>query len=164
MDGNMQPSEGYAQVEEEIGSQEVEVEEIVDDALECVQVGSSTCHYFVDVDEEDNHTRGTPHKDIRENPNFEEASSHHELVEKTNIAKFLTLPLIPAPTAWRQSTFTPIIDYSKSWIMTNDEYLAQLEQRAQLKDEVEVDGRPKKEVMERSKLKRQAEKQIIILN
>jgi hypothetical protein len=48
--------------------------------------------------------------------------------------------------------------------MTNDEYLAQLEQRAQLKDEVEVDGRPKKEVMERSKLKRQAEKQIIILN
>lgn len=82
----MQPSEGYAQVEEEIGSQEVEVEEIVD-ALECVQVGSSTCHYFVDVDEEDNHTRGTPHKDIRENPNFEEA--HHRIM---NLWRKPTLP------------------------------------------------------------------------
>lgn len=101
---------------------------------------------------------------FHDNPNFEQASLHHEVVEKTNIAKFLILPLILAPTTWRQSTFTFIIDYSKSWIMTNDEYLAQLEQKARLKDEAEADGRPKKEVMERSKLKRQAGKQIIIIN
>lgn len=87
MDWKMQPSEVYAQVEEETRSQEVEVEELVDDALECVQVGSSTCHYFVDVDEEDNHTRGTPHKDIWENPNFEEA--HHRIM---NLWRKPTLP------------------------------------------------------------------------
>lgn len=81
MDGKMQPSEVYAQVEEETGSQEVEVEEVVDDALECVQVASNTCHYFVFVDKEDNHARGTPHEDIQDNPNFEEASLHHEVVE-----------------------------------------------------------------------------------
>lgn len=64
MVGKMQPSEVYVQVEEEIESQEVEVNEVVDDALEDVQVGSNTSHYFVDIDDEDNHTKGTPHEDM----------------------------------------------------------------------------------------------------
>lgn len=45
-------------------------------------------------------------------------------VETRYIAKFLTLALIFVPTTQRIITSIPIIDYSKSWIMTNDEYLA----------------------------------------
>lgn len=138
MDGKMQHSGGYAQLEEDIGSQEVGVRWkrlLMMHYNACVQVGSNTRHYFVDVGEEENHTRGTPQEEIHDNPNFEEAPLHHEFVEKTNIcqvphiAKLLTLPLIPAPTTRRRRICTPITDYSTSWIMTNNEYLAQWSKR-----------------------------------
>ena len=59
MDGNMKPSESYAHVDEEIGSQEVEVEELVHVLGKDEGVASNTCNYFVHVGEEDNHTWGT---------------------------------------------------------------------------------------------------------
>lgn len=58
------------------------------------------------------HTRGTSELEVE-----------GQGVEMRNIAKFLTLPLIPVPTTRRIITSIPIIDYSKSWIITNDEYL-----------------------------------------
>lgn len=63
MNGKMQPSESYARVEEEIGSQEVEVEELLNVSLEDKGIASNTCHHSVDVDEEDNHRRGITHED-----------------------------------------------------------------------------------------------------
>lgn len=58
---------------------------------------------------------------------------------------FLTLPLIPVSTIRRQNTSTPIIDFSRSWNMTSDEYLAQLHHKAKLKDEVNVERSCKEE-------------------
>lgn len=55
-------------------------------------------------------------------------------VETNNIAKFLTLPLIPTSTTHKITISTIIIDYSKFYIMTSYEYSAQLEQKARLKE------------------------------
>lgn len=78
-------------------------------------------------------------------------------VESSNIAKFLTLPLLLAPSTQYKNTSTPIIEYSKYYIMTNNDYLTQLEKNTRSKDEAEAERIAEKE-MERSKLKRQAKK------
>lgn len=50
-------------MDEEIGSQEVEVEEVIDASIDNVHTSSNICHYFVNVDEDDSNTRKTTHVD-----------------------------------------------------------------------------------------------------
>lgn len=49
MDRKVQPSESCAHVEEYIGTQEAEVEEVVNVELQDEGSDTSTCHYFVNV-------------------------------------------------------------------------------------------------------------------
>ena len=46
--------------------------------------------------------------------------------------------LIPTPTSRRQSTSTPIIDYSKSWIVTSDEEKRKKEKKLRSLEETDV--------------------------
>ena len=55
--------EACVHVEEEIGNQEVEVEELINVLLEDKGIASNTSHHFVNVDEEDNHRRVMTHED-----------------------------------------------------------------------------------------------------
>lgn len=59
----MQPSEAYAHAEEEFGSKEVKMEELINVSLEDKAIALSTCHHFVNVDEVDNHRRNIIHED-----------------------------------------------------------------------------------------------------
>ena len=124
-------NEAYAEVDEHIGSQEVEVEEVLDASIDDMHTRSNICHYFVNVDEDDSNTRKTTHVDHDLEDCREVTCPIPESIERSNNAKIFTLPLIPAPTIRRQSTSTHVIDYSKYWIVINDEYLAELKQMAE---------------------------------
>jgi hypothetical protein len=133
----------------------VKVEEVIDASIDDMHTRSNICHYFVNVDEDDSNTRKTTHVDEELEDCREETCPIHESVERSNNAKNFTLPLIQAPTIRRQSTSTPIIDYSKPWIVIYDECLAELKQMAKLKDEAEAERVVRKEEMERCNLNMQ---------
>lgn len=108
MDGKMTPSEAFRQEEQE------EVAN-TNDAHE----GNEPCHYFVED---------------------EEVSISHIvnpiLVEKKAracITPFLALPRQSPPT---QTTTNPTIDYSWLWLMTSDEYMDALVEKARKKTHV----------------------------
>ena len=82
-------------MDEEIGSQEVEVEEVIDASIDNVHTSSNICHYFVNVDEDDSNTRKTTHVDKELEDCGEETCPFPQSVERSNIAKILTLSFIP---------------------------------------------------------------------
>lgn len=88
MEGKMQPNKVYAHVESEIGSQEVDVEEILDGPLDDGSYNSRTCYYFVHVDEEDNDTRGTPHEEDEVGACVEDGCPNPQSMERASWPNF----------------------------------------------------------------------------
>ena len=86
------------------------------------------------------------------NPPTEDATEHGSLLRR-----FLQLPEVVEP-AERQRRRDPIIDYSKSIIMTSKEYLCAMEEKARLREEAEKDRELKRRESELTKKKKAAER------
>lgn len=73
------------------------------------------------------------------------------------INEFLELP--HAPPTKKRRTHQPLIDFSKSIIMSSDDYIAAMEQKATQRELAEAEREKKKEEAEKAKVERRKKKE-----
>jgi hypothetical protein len=73
------------------------------------------------------------------------------------ISRFLQLPEVQVPPS-RRTTLEPLVDYTKSIIMTGDDYIKAMEEKAARNEQVEKDKELKKKEAKLTKEKRAEEK------
>jgi hypothetical protein len=95
--------------------------------------------------------RGSPADSVGLGPEVGNSSSH------SSITHFLQLPEVQVCPR-RSTTCEPLVDYSKSIIMTGDDYIKAMEEKAVRKELVEKDKELKKREAEISKEKKAQEK------
>ena len=118
----MQPSEGFRDI-----SPEVSISEIMD---EDVSREEHVIHYYVKV-EDDNFTEDVHHSQFQESAN----------IPPIDISEFLRLPQhIQRPPRVRSN---PLVDYSKSHILTSDQHCETMDFKAARKTDA-IEGAKKK--------------------
>lgn len=154
MSAKMGPSEAYQSHVEDVtdAPSHLQVEEIQSEVAE--YENPSAHHFYVNMEGADEFSGSEP-----------EYMSEGEFVHKESphsISRFLTLPEVTVAQPRRRSE--AIADYSKSIILTSESYVAMMEEKSALKEEIEKEKATKKQQRELEKKRREEEKAQELMN
>jgi hypothetical protein len=154
LDSSMGPSSAFGEVEGECNNnpseetsqflQEFYIQEVLEEAKE---LPNTRQHYMVNLGDEEGD----------EELEFPPSQGSKVSLEQLGISGMLTLPTVPV-THSRVSTGEPLVDYSKSILLTSDDYLRQVESLAAKRSNANKAKEAEKVATEQRKRKREEER------
>jgi hypothetical protein len=102
--------------------------------------------------------RGQCSEGIEPGSNVGDGDLHSKIALEPSIHRFLQLPQVVVPERQRRSREEPLVDYSKSIMLTSEKYLQSMELKAERKKKAKAEAELRKLEADKKKESRAAEK------